>query len=47
MKKMNTVQPLFPHLRERLAGLVELASGRTNAGTLFEKQKTIMTRATT
>jgi starch phosphorylase len=25
MKKMNTVQPLFPHLPERLAGLEELA----------------------
>jgi starch phosphorylase len=24
-KKMNTVQPLFPHLPERLAGLEELA----------------------
>jgi len=25
MGKMNTVQPLFPHLPERLAGLEELA----------------------
>ena len=25
MEKMNTVQPLFPHLPERLAGLEELA----------------------
>jgi len=25
MEKMNTVQPLFPHLPERLAGLDELA----------------------
>jgi len=25
MEKMNTVQPLLPHLPERLAGLEELA----------------------
>jgi hypothetical protein len=31
MEKINTVKSLFPHLPERLAGLEELASGRTNA----------------